>query len=83
MKLSVKALVFTMAIIWGGAMFLISVSNHLSPGYGIEFLNMVSSIYPGYQPEQGINSIVTGTLYAAIDGAIGGAIIAWVYNWFV
>jgi hypothetical protein len=29
---------------------------------------------------QGWSSIIFGTLYAIIDGAIGGAIFAWLYN---
>ena len=83
MKLSVKALAITTAILWGFAVLIMSIANQLNPDYGVAFLDVVSSVYPGYQTGQGINSILIGTVYAVIDGAIGGAIVAWVYNKFV
>ena len=42
-----------------------------------------ASNYSGYRPGTGIGSVVTGTIYALLDGAIGGAIFAWLYNLFV
>jgi CBS domain-containing protein len=39
-----------------------------------------ASIYPGYHPGTGMGSVATGTLYALVDGAVGGAILAWLYN---
>jgi hypothetical protein len=31
----------------------------------------------------GVGSVVTGTLYALVDGAIAGAIFGWLYNLLV
>jgi hypothetical protein len=39
-------------------------------------------MYPGYEPGPGIGSVLTGTLYGLVDGAIGGAVFAWLYNLF-
>ncbi len=37
---------------------------------------------PGYRPGTGMGSVVTGTIYALVDGVIGGAIFGWLYNLF-
>ncbi len=80
MKLSIKALALAAGILWGGAILFVSVIQMMSPDYGVQFLNLVASVYPGYQAGAGAGSVVTGTLYGFADGAIGGAIFAWLYN---
>lgn len=42
----------------------------------------MSSVYPGYKTVGGFGSVTVGTLYALVDGAVGGAIFAWLYNSF-
>jgi len=73
-------------LLWGGAMLVVTTAALVWPNYGRTFLEVVSSIYPGYHPGPSIGSVVTGTLYAVVDGAIGGAVLAWLYNllsrWF-
>lgn len=83
MKLSIKSFAFAAAILWGLGMLLVTTINTIFPGYGIHFLQIVSSVYPGYEPVPGISSIVIGTLYGIIDAGIAGAIFAWLYNCFV
>jgi hypothetical protein len=51
------------------------------PSYGGAFLDLGASIYPGYQGPDGIGSVIVVTLYGLVDGAIGGAVLAWLYNW--
>jgi hypothetical protein len=34
----------------------------------------MGSIYSGYHPGPGTGSVITGTLYGLVDGAIGGAV---------
>jgi len=80
MKLSLKAFTLTGAILWGGAVLLCAILNAIWPPYAQEFLQVVSSVYPGYKVTQTIGSIISGTLYAALDGGIGAFIFAWVYN---
>ena len=80
MKLSIWALTITAAIIWGGAVLLVGLGNLIRPSYGGAFLDIVASIYPGYHVTRTIGSVIVGTLYGALDGAIGGLIFAWLYN---
>ncbi len=79
MKLSIKALALSFAIIWGAVVLLVGVSHLIWPGYGTAFLEAVASVYPGYSVG-GFGSVILGTLYALLDGAIGGVILAWLYN---
>lgn len=79
MKLDVKALAITFALLWGGCVLLVAVGNRFAPDYGGAFLNMMSSVYPGFHPG-GLRAAAIGGLYAALDGAVCGALIAWIYN---
>ena len=80
MRFNVIALSVTSALIWGGAILVVATANLIWPNYGRAFLDLAAAIYPGYQPGPSIGSIVTGTLYGLVDGAIGGAVFAWLYN---
>ncbi|MCH9047446.1 MAG: hypothetical protein IH836_00655 [Proteobacteria bacterium] len=80
MKLSIKALAITAAIIWGGALLIVGSANIMFPGYGSDFLEVMGSIYPGYQPGTGFPSVIIGSLYGVVDAGIGAAIFAWLYN---
>jgi len=82
MKLSVKSLTITAAVLWGGACLLVSVLNVIWPGYGKAFLDLVSSIYPGYEVTGTLGSVIISTLYALLVGAVGGALFGWIYNCF-
>lgn len=82
MKLSVKSLTVTMALFWGGTVFFIALINFLTPPYGEAFLDLVSSVYPGYKVASSFGSVIVGTLYALVDGAVGGVLFAWMYNMF-
>ncbi|OGA43210.1 MAG: hypothetical protein A3G25_07510 [Betaproteobacteria bacterium RIFCSPLOWO2_12_FULL_63_13] len=80
MRLNVIALSLTSGLVWGGAILIVATANAIWPNYGRAFLELAAAIYPGYQPAASIGAIVTGTLYALVDGAIGGAVFAWLYN---
>ena len=80
MKLSIKGLAITTAIIWGSAILIVGIANLVFPGYGINFLEVVGSIYPGYKPGTGFASVIIGALYGAVDAGIAAAIFAWLYN---
>ncbi len=79
MKLSVKNLGITAGVIWGGAVLLVGLAHLVWPNYGTAFLELAASIYPGYEIG-GFGSVIIGSLYALLDGGIGGAIFAWLYN---
>lgn len=80
MKLNITALALTAGLFWGAALLIVALANLASPGYGAAFLELSASIYPGYRPGTGAGSVIVGTLYAAVDGAIAGAIFGWLYN---
>ena len=62
MKLSIKKFALSCSILWGLAILVVSLSNLIWPSYGVVFLTVVASIYPGYEPMSGIGSIIIGTL---------------------
>jgi hypothetical protein len=81
MKLNVRALAFSAALTCGIlAMLLTGLANLMWPSYGREFLQMMASVYPGYHATRSLGQVIIGTLYGLVDGAIGGAILAWLYN---
>ena len=86
MRISVIALAASASLSWGGTMLLVTTAALAWPNFGRTFLEVVSSIYPGYHPGPSIGSVMTGTLYAVVDGAAGGLVFAWLYNlllrWF-
>ncbi len=82
MKLSVKGLSITAAIIWGAALLIMGSANMIFPGYGSNFLEVMGSVYPGYHPSTGLTSVIIGSLYGVVDAGIGAAIFAWLYNFF-
>jgi len=82
MKLSQKGLAWALGLGWGGAMLVVGVGNLIFPPYGQPFLQAVASVYPGYHAVPSFLDVVVGTLYGAADGAIGGCVLAWLYNRF-
>ena len=81
MKLSIPALAWALGLFWGCAILLVGAVNLASPGYGSAFLQLLASIYPGYNGTTSLGQIAIVTLYGIVDGVIGGAIFAWLYNW--
>lgn len=79
MKLNVKAFALTCAIVWGTGLFMatwwIIALDGSSDG-----ATFVGSLYRGYSVTP-LGSLI-GLAWAAVDGLIGGAIFAWLYNWF-
>ena len=82
MKLNVKAAVLTGGVLWGGCNFLVGILNRLFPPYGNLWLRAVGTLYPGYHGPGGFKTVAVFTLYAILDGAICGFLLAWVYNKF-
>ena len=83
MKLNIRAMVLTMAILWGAAVLLVGIANLIWIGYGKEFMHLLASIYPGYKASGSIGDLTTGVLYALLDGGLFGLFFAWLYNSFL
>jgi len=77
MKLNVKAFALSCAIIWGVGLFVITWWIILFEGAtgGTTFIGRV---YLGYCISP-LGSLI-GLVWAFVDGLIGGAIFAWLYN---
>ena len=82
MKFSVKGLALASGILWGVAMLGMGLVNLVWGSYGQQFLQTMSSVYPGYHATRSVVEVIVGTLYGVVDGVIGGAVFAWLYNQF-
>jgi hypothetical protein len=60
----------------------VGLINLAVPSYGAAFLQGVSSIYPGFHNSRHFLDVLVGTGYALFDGAVGGVLFAWLYNFF-
>jgi hypothetical protein len=78
--ISVRGLALTVGILWAAGVFLVGVGNLVWPSYGVAFLEIPRSIYPGYSSMAGFLGVIVGSLYALLDGVILGAVFAWLYN---
>ena len=81
MSLNVKALAIAGAILWGGCCLLVGLANLIWASYGAVCLEVAASVYPGYAGPDGLWSVIVLMLYALVDGAVAGGVIAWLYNW--
>lgn len=80
MRLNTTALSLTAGIFWGAAILIVALANIIWPGYGRAFLEIVGSVYPGYYAQPKIGQAVIATLYGVVDGAVGGFLFGWLYN---
>jgi hypothetical protein len=80
MRLSVHGLAFTGALLWGGCLLMLGLMNLAVPAYGHAFLQGVGSVYPGFYQTRTFANVLVGTVYGAVDGGLGGALLAWLYN---
>lgn len=80
MKLNVKALALAVGIVWGLAIFLLTYWL-LIFGYEGKTLAKLSNVYFGYSVTW--YGAFVGLAWGFVDGLIGGALLAWLYNKFV
>lgn len=64
----------------GGVILCVGVINLAFPNYGINFIQLTSSVYPWFHTSRTLRNVVIGTVDGLIDGAIAGLILAWLYN---
>lgn len=80
MKLCVIPFSLAAAFTWALAVFGVGLANLKWPPYGQDFLDVVSSVYPGYDGSASFPSVLVATGYAAVDGLVAGLILSLVYN---
>lgn len=77
MKLNVKAFALTCAIVWGVGLFALTWWIIAFDGATGE-ITLIGRLYRGYNISP-MGSLI-GLAWALVDGLIGGAIFAWLYN---
>jgi hypothetical protein len=80
MKLDVKALAITCSLLWGLGLCLATLWILLLEGPSMN-PTFIGRIYRGYSLT--LPGAFIGLVWGLVDGAIGGAIFAWLYNRFV
>ena len=79
MKLNIAAFALAFGVWWGGAVFLLTWWLILL-GADAGTMSLLQTAYIGYTLSP-LGSLV-GLVWGFFDGAIGGAILAWLYNLF-
>ena len=77
MKLNVKAFALTCGLIWGVGLFFMTWWIIAFEGATGE-VTFIGRLYRGYTISP-MGSVV-GLMWALVDGSVGGAIFAWLYN---
>lgn len=72
-----KSLALAVGIFWGLSMFVITLLGHYH-GYGIAFLEVIRSVYPGYSIS--VNGSIVGMCLGFLDGFISVYILASLYQ---
>lgn len=77
-KMSIKGLALSLGIIWA---FCVLVLGWIAmTGYGAKFVELISTVYIGYKPT--LLGGIIGAAYGFVDGAVGGLLVALLYNVF-
>lgn len=77
MKLNVKALAMTSALVWGLGLFCLTWWIILFEGATGDQL-LIGHVYRGYDVSP-VGSLI-GLAWGLVDGYIGGWVIGWLYN---
>ena len=85
MKLCVRSMALTIGILWGGSLLFVTALAALrgtaeGSYFGQDFLLAIASVYPGYKGTPDLTQALIGGGIGFVDGAIGGALLAWLYN---
>jgi hypothetical protein len=81
-RLSAKGCAGAIGLLWGGGILVVALANMAFPNYGSECLRLMASVYPGFDHTRTIGDTLVGAGYGLVDGAVAGALFAWLYNAF-
>ena len=56
--------------------------HRVDPSYGVSFLEVTSSVYPGFHSAGSAGTLAIGTIEGLIDGGISGLVLSLLYNAF-
>jgi hypothetical protein len=76
-----KAMTWAFGILGGACILFVGLINLRISSYGVEFLRMMSSVYPGFHDSRTLGDVIVGTSYGFVDGAILGFIFSSLYRW--
>lgn len=82
MRVSLRAVTLSSAILWGSAMLLVGLIHMATHSYGGDFLRIMSSVYPGADTAPTLGRVLLGTVYGFADGAIAGFLFGLLYDSF-
>ncbi len=77
MKLDALKFGIACGIVWAGAVLCLGIMSEVL-NWGTPLVKGLGGLYLGYKASPG--GIVIGTVWALFDGAIGGFILAVIYN---
>ena len=80
MKLDLRAFAITCSLVWGFGLFFLTWWIIMLDGPTGE-VTLIGRLYRGYSISP--TGSVIGLLWALLDGFVGGAVFAWLYNWIV
>ncbi|HBF23034.1 MAG TPA: hypothetical protein DDW23_04380 [Planctomycetes bacterium] len=80
MQLRPCSLGFALGVLAGVGVLVVGLLAQYFEGYGAPFLVLLASGYPGFEASGGLGDLLVGTFYALLDGFVGGAALAWLYN---
>jgi len=86
MKLNGKALALALGLLWSGCLLITGLLAFAlateGDYFGKDFLLAMASVYPGYRGVPELGDVLLGAVYGLVDGALGGWLVAWLYNRF-
>jgi hypothetical protein len=80
MKLDLRAFAITCSLVWGFGLFFLTWWIIMFDGPTGE-VTLIGRLYRGYSISP--TGSVIGLLWALLDGFVGGAVFAWLYNFIV
>jgi hypothetical protein len=81
-QLSIKGFAMASGLLWGGGVLFVGLLNLVVASYGTTFLQVMSSVYPGFHFARTFGDVLIGGAYGLVDGAIAGFLFGWLYNIF-
>jgi len=82
MRLSLRGMAIAGGLLWGSGILFVSLLHLIFPTYGVTFIQMTSSVYPWFSDSRSIGNVLIGAVDGLVDGAVGGLLLAWLYNAF-